>query len=99
MERLGFFLYLSFIISWFLRLTARLPALGAIRLDLVLIVGAFLIYLFFVEKEKVKGLGNPVYRRLLLLVIVILAITPFAEWPGSVLRTGLLNFVKAIVFF
>lgn len=99
MERLGLFLYLSFVISWFLRLTARFPALGAIRLDLVLIIGAFLIYLFFVEKEKVKGLGNSVYRRLLLLVIVILAITPFAEWPGSVLRTGLLNFVKAIVFF
>jgi hypothetical protein len=36
---------------------------------------------------------------MLLLIFVILAITPFAEWPGSAIKLGLPNYIKAIVFF
>ncbi|MDY0391730.1 MAG: O-antigen ligase family protein [Desulfobulbus oligotrophicus] len=99
MERVGFFLYLLFIASWFLRLTARLPALGAVRFDLLLLCCILFIFLVFIDKKEIKGQKNPVYTRLLLLFVVILFLIPFCEWPGTVLNTGLQNFVKAIVFF
>ena len=38
MRKKAFNLYLLFLLSWFLHLTARVPALGAMRLDLILLV-------------------------------------------------------------
>ena len=99
MESCGYFFYLVFIISWFLRLTVRFPVLGAFRIDLILILVIFFIFLFLVDKKNTKGLQNPCYKRLLLLIVLILFITPFAEWPGSVFQDGIQNYVKAIVFF
>ena len=99
MERIGFFLYLVFTVSWFLHLTARFFALGAIRFDFLLVVLALAIFLFFTDKQGIRGFQNPCYKKMLLLIFVILAITPFAEWPGSAIKIGLPNFIKAIVFF
>jgi hypothetical protein len=97
MGNIGFFLYLLFTASWFIHLTARLPFLGVIRFDLLLVLAIFVIY--FMSGEKRDFSKNICYKRLLLLIFVIIAITPFAEWPGSALRYGLTNYIKAVVFF
>ena len=97
MECLGFVLYLLFTVSWFLHVTARLPALGSIRFDLLLVAAILLIY--FIAGEKREYSNNPCYKKLIWLILVIIIATPFAEWPGTVIRFGIQNFIKAIVFF
>jgi O-antigen ligase len=99
MDCFGFALYLVFISSWFLHLTARFPILGVIRFDLVLVFMITVVFLVFTDKHRINGFANPCYKRMLLFIFVILAITPFAEWPGSAIKYGLPNFIKAIVFF
>lgn len=97
MESLGFLLYLVFTASWFLHLTARMPALGAVRFDLLLVV--VIVILHFLSGTKRSYADNPCFKRLLFLIFAIIVATPFAEWPGSVLKFGIPNFIKAVVFF
>jgi len=99
LEYLGFYLYLIFIVSWFLQLPTRIPVLGIIRFDLILIISILCIYIFFIDKQKIKGRNNPTYNRMLLMIGVILIVTPLAEWPGSAIQFGIPNFIKGIVFF
>jgi O-antigen ligase len=92
----GLNLYLLFVISWFLHLPARLEFLGTIRFDLLLmclLAGLALL-------RRASG-GPPSAADKVLRVLIIYAIVtiPFVYWPGSVLKLGLPNFVKAIVFF
>lgn len=91
----GYYAYLLFMISWFLHVTARIPLFGAIRLDLLLVVITFAFYL---ASKKQQDYDNSYYR-LIQLLIVILLITPFSEWPGSVINVGLPQYIKAIVFY
>ncbi|BCA79502.1 O-antigen ligase family protein [Desulfuromonas sp. AOP6] len=96
MKNLGFYLYLVFVCSWFLHLPARLPILGNLRFDLFLVLVLALIVIF--ENKNNFGNNNCV-KRLNLLILIIIIITPFAEWPGSAIKFGLPNFIKAVVFF
>jgi hypothetical protein len=97
MNNIGFFLYLIFTASWFLHLTARIPFLGLIRADLILVLALFLIHLM--SGENGDYIKEKSYKKLILLIFVIILTTPFTEWPGSVFRFGLPNFIKAVVFF
>jgi hypothetical protein len=97
MGNIGYFLYLFFTASWFLHLTARLPVLGVVRADLLLVLAIFA--LSFMSGEKRDFSKDICYKRLVLLIFVIIVITPFAEWPGSVVKFGLPNYIKAVVFF
>ena len=90
-------LYLSFTASWFLRFPVRMPALGAVRFDLLLVVAIVVIYFIFGKKKSYAD--NPCYTRLFFLIFAIIVATPFAEWPGSALKYGITNYVKALVFF
>lgn len=94
-----FYLYIVFTVSFFLHIPSRLPVLGMIRLDalLVLIITAFL----FTQKNKVQ-LGTDIKKtvKYVVAIAVISILTlPLVEWPGSVLKTGLLAFIKAAIFF
>jgi len=91
----GYYSYLLFMISWFLHVTARIPLFGAIRLDLLLVIITFAFYL---ASKKQQDYDSSYYR-LIQLLIVILLVTPFAEWPGSVINVGLPQYIKAIVFY
>ena len=71
--------------------------LGIIHFDLVLVI--LILSIYIVSGDNKIYSDNICYRRMTLLIIVIICITPFAEWPGSVLRVGLTNFIKGIVFF
>jgi O-antigen ligase len=96
---MAFALYLLFIVSYFLHLTARIPALGAIRFDLILTALVFgAIILRPPRRRKQPDYGH---IRVILAIVgtyVILSL-PLVRWPGSVLTHGIPNFIKAVVFF
>lgn len=97
MQELAFKLYIVFVISWFSHLTERLPLLGVVRFDLVLIVIITLLIL---------GSRMPIYDRrrdldriLAALLLYILITVPFVAWPGSVIKAGIPGFLKAVAFY
>lgn len=92
----GLNLYLLFVISWFLHLPARLAFLGTIRFDLLLICILTGIALIKASNSGPRGQVEKVLRVLIVYAIVTI---PFVYWPGSVLKSGLPNFIKAAVFF
>lgn len=100
----GLNIYLLFAVSWFLHLGTRLPFLGLIRFDLLLV--CVLTYMAFVGKRDASvskrdpsGNGISTDRVLRILIAYAIITIPFVYWPGSVINTGIGNFIKAIVFY
>ncbi len=92
----GIFIY--FLFDFFLRLSARFPIYALIRptLLLVLIISVSL----YLQREKFKGwTKDPIVSALLALMVYLVISLPLVEWPGSVVKNNLSDFVKAIVFF
>src|SRR5690554_2285198 len=90
-----FFLY--FVIDFFVRFSARIPAYGVIRPTLVAVF--ILLLLLFSQREKFKyKMSDPVFKSFFLLAGYIVISLPLVEWPGSVIRANLDPFVKASVF-
>ena len=96
-QKTGLILYLLFIVSWFLHLGTRLPFLGLIRFDLLLV--GILSYLAVSNKKDVGTGGTNTDKLLKSLIVYSILTIPFVEWPGSVIRDGIPNFIKAIVFY
>ena len=90
-------LFLLFVASWFLHLPARVPSLGAVRFDFILVLVLTILALAGRSKEHAQATATDKLLRVLL-AYVILTI-PFVEWPGSVLRAGIPEFIKAVVFY
>lgn len=94
---MAFRLYILFIISYFLHITARFPLLGTIRFDLLLMS---MIVIAILIRKKESGAGRCEIERILwILCLYILLSLPFVTWPGSVLATGIKEFSKAIAFY
>ena len=93
-----FSLYILFTISWFLHLPARIPALAAVRFDLLLVVIIFIGLLVSEPPPATEEDSRP-GRALKLLLLYLIVTIPFVEWPGSVIKNGIPNFVKASVFY
>ncbi|MDL0429708.1 O-antigen ligase family protein [Marinobacter sp. TBZ242] len=92
----GIFIY--FLVDFFLHLPARIPGYGLVRptLLLVLVISISL----FVQREKFRGwTRDPIVSALLVLMVYLVVSLPLVEWPGSVVKNNLGEFVKAIVFF
>jgi O-antigen ligase len=94
---LGRNLYLVFVASWFLHLAERIPALGIIRFDLLLCV--VLAGLAVASRSPDRTLATETDKFLRTLFLYVLVTLPFVEWPGSVIRSGIPEFVKAVVFY
>ena len=94
-----FKLYCFFVVSWFLHLPARFSVLGLIRFDLILVT--IIILGIFLRKNEQAGKPQPFPIKVTLTVLIVytLLATPFAQWPGSVVKNGIPNFIKAVVFF
>jgi putative inorganic carbon (HCO3(-)) transporter len=97
----GFYLYLIFVCSWFLHLSARLPFLGVMHIDLVLIM---VMTLTIVLGNKNENLSREIklsktHKVISLLLVYTIVTLPFVEWPGSVIHTGFEKIIKAIVFY
>ena len=99
MGNAGFYLYLMFVVSWFLHLPARVPALGVIRFDLLLIILICSQFFLAGDRQQIVALTSRSYRKINYFILLIIVLTPFAYWPGSAIKTGVPTFAKAIVFF
>lgn len=95
---LGLKLYLLFMVSYFIHLPSRVPALGSIRFDLLL-VGVIVIYIVLNSAKDRGIIEDPVSKCIFFLLGYIVLTIPVVEWPGSVLKQNLPIFIKAIVFF
>ncbi|MEP3560938.1 MAG: O-antigen ligase family protein [Marinobacter sp.] len=94
---LPFVLYLAYLVSFFLRIPARLPMLGLIRLDLLLV---FLIsYLIFSARRPGTLKLDDASRYLLAILIYSVLTLPLVEWPGSVINNGMIAFIKGAIFY
>lgn len=96
-SRLGLYGYLAFVISWFLHVPQRIPVLGVLRVDLLLV--AFLAWLSWSNRGSARSPAPTIERRLWLLIGFAVLMIPFAEWPGSVVKWGFPNLIKAVVFY
>lgn len=90
-------IYLLFVLSWFVHLPARIPALAAIRFDMLLI--AALVVLAFLSRDVTPRKTVEIDKWLRVLMAYAVITLPFTEWPGSVLKEGIPNFIKAVVFY
>lgn len=98
MQNIGFSLYLLFMVSWFTHLASRVSVLGTVRFDFVLVIILFILAAMpSVEDEEKEKTDVDKYLKILIIFSIITI--PFVEWPGSVLRYGLIQFVKALVFY
>lgn len=96
----AFVFYCLFVISFLLHITTRIPALGLIRLDMLLGGLAVLSSIFSkAPAARTKSELPKPTKWLVALITYIVFSTPFVEWPGSVLREGLEGFAKAIFFY
>jgi hypothetical protein len=96
----AFWLFCVFILGYFTRVTARVPALGHAHFDLVL---AAFVALAIVLAPRPRRAGapqklDPVARQLWFLLAYIVVTIPFVEWPGSVMR-NLEVYAKSVCFF
>lgn len=100
MEQVGYRLYLLFIISWFLHFGRRVPIWGDMRLDLIIVI-VLVIMCFILTNSRAlqESSEDNTWKYLKILIAFIFITIPFVEWPGSVIKFGLENFVKAVVFY
>lgn len=93
-----FYFYLFFVVTHFLRASARIPGVGALRPTLLMVVG--LAVALFLKREEMAGkLSVETNRRLLFFALWVFLSLPFVEWPGSVLRNNLEEWIRAATFF
>lgn len=97
---IGFYILTVYTASFFLGLPGRLSFLATVRFDFVL--GIFLLYLsllYYWKQKKASGAETNTSRLLVAIFFYIILTIPLAEWPGSVIKQGLPQFFKAIVFY
>lgn len=92
------FFYLLFLVSYFIHMTSRVPVLGIARFDLIL-VGLTTCTAFLLRKKADLASSDFSTRPLNHLLLYVLITIPFVEWPGSVVRFGIENMLKVIVFY
>jgi O-antigen ligase len=73
------------------------PLLGLVRFDFVLI--AILCVLAVLGREKDAHPVLATDKLLRVLIGYVILTIPFVEWPGSVMKYGLPNLIKAVVFY
>ena len=99
-RNVAFYFFCAFIISYFVRLTARIDFLGKVHFDLILATLTALA-IAFVPRPRSGGPApklDPVAKQLWILLAYILVTIPFVEWPGSVVH-NLENYAKSVCFF
>lgn len=90
----AFYLFILYLASFFLRLPARLPVLGLIRMDMLIVLALFALTMGIKLTDR-----SGVSKWLGALIICAVVSLPFSTWPGSVLSKGLPSLVKAVIFF
>jgi len=95
--RIPFVLYLVYLISFFLRIPSRIPALGAVSFDFLLV--GVICFLIFGGRAS-KGIKLDEASKYIVAIFVYALISlPLVEWPGSVVNNGLYLFIKGAIFY
>lgn len=95
---LTFNLFLFYTIDYFIRISSRIPGVGAIRPTLLMAALITLLLIFQASKLRDRWQHDS-SRALKMMLIYIVLTLPLVSWPGSVLKNNLPEFVKAIMFF
>jgi putative inorganic carbon (hco3(-)) transporter len=96
----SFWLFCALVVSNHLHLTARFPALGAVRFDLLLAIAALVTMIMSRPRDfKPPPQERETTRRLITVVGFAVAVIPFARWPGSVIDHGLETFLRAAIYY
>jgi putative inorganic carbon (HCO3(-)) transporter len=93
-----FYLLLVYTASYFLHLTSRIPELGGIRFDL-LIINALMVFFFIRLIYRSDIYHVPTMKAALVFMAYCILSIPLVKWPGSVIHYGFEQFLKGAVFF
>lgn len=99
-RNVAFVLFCIFIVGYYLRLTVRVPLLGALHYDLV-VAGVTALAVVFAGARPASDAAPEtatVSKRLWILLGYIVVTIPFVEWPGSVVH-NLETYVKSLCFY
>jgi hypothetical protein len=105
----AFYLFCVFLITYFGRLTRRVPLLGAIHFDLLFGVVTLLAVAFSSQRQdrrsrQASARGDawtrldPIAKRLWILFGYFIVTLPLVQWPGSVVH-NLETWIKSVLFF
>jgi O-antigen ligase len=97
--KLPFVLYIVFITSWFLHLPARMEFLAPLRVDLLLVCVLLVLCWISQRSEELPTADRRTRALLVAVVVYSLVSVPLVEWPGSVIKNGFPQFLKAAVFY
>jgi hypothetical protein len=98
-SKLPFALYLTFVASWFLHLPARFEFLAPLRIDLVLVCLLLALCWNAAPEEELAPPDRRTRTLLLAVAVYALVSSPLVEWPGSVIKSGFPQLLKAVVFY
>lgn len=96
---LSFAIYLFFIVSFFLHLTSRVPALGALRFDFILMIVLFIFFLSSIRDTYQRYKDSDITKKLFVFICFFLLTIPVVKWPGSVVRYGTEWYLKVVFFY
>lgn len=99
MNRTAYILYLIFCASFFLRFPERIDFLATIRFDLLLIAVMLMSAILQQTGEREREKLSNSAKVITILVGYVFLSLPFVEWPGSVLHTNSLIYLKVVMFF
>lgn len=92
-----FVIYCVYVIDFYVRISSRVPGLGALRPTLLLF--AVLLVMLVVQARHLRDrLTTPASKALAALLIYVVVSIPMASWPGSVVR-NVEPYVRTLAFF
>ena len=92
-----FVIYCTYVVDYYVRISARVPGLGALRPTLLLFAGTLIMVL--VQGRHLKGrLATSTGKALLALLVYIMVTIPVTSWPGSVIN-NLGPYTRVLAFF
>ena len=97
MPSMVFFVYCYFMMDYFGRLAARIPVYAQLRPTLLLVLILTIAAIF--QADKFRGVTRETTIKLMFVFLGYLFFSfPLVEWPGSIIRHNLPEFVTAAVF-
>ncbi len=93
-----FYTYIAFVALEFLRLSSRVPVIGALRPTIIMV--AVMVVGLLMNKDRLRGrLTSDTAKWLRYFAIYVVLTLPFVRWPGSVLQVTFEAWIRAAVFF
>jgi len=102
-SNIGYYLFLLFTVIYFMNLPYRIASLAPLHIGMILNALLLLAILFSVASRP-SGPENGLLRSstsllLLLFVFYMILTIPMSKWPGTVMKKGLLEFLKVGSFY